>query len=76
MENKEEAIYDFLYNVMCGKEKEVIVTKEKDELGMPITAEVAVPISVRMKAAELLLKSNTDNKNTGLSVPVVIYDDM
>lgn len=77
MENREEEIFDFLYNVMNGDEKDSIVTKDKNEFGEPITAQVPVSMSLRMKAAELLFKSVGDSgKGDAAALPVVICEDI
>lgn len=77
-ENRNEEIINFLFNVMNGVEKDVIVTKEKDEQNMPITADIPVNMTMRMKAAELLFKNISDNKNnnTACDLPVVICEDI
>ncbi|MGN1319377.1 MAG: hypothetical protein ACI4VF_10220 [Lachnospirales bacterium] len=76
MEDRNEEIYKFLFDVMNGKINDVIVTKEKDENNMPVTAEVPVSISIRMKAAELLFKNVADNAVNNDILPVVICEDI
>jgi hypothetical protein len=74
--NNEEDIYNFLYSVMKGKIKDVIITKEKDENNKLIIEKVPVSVSVRMKAAELLFKTVAEPKSGEDILPVIICDDI
>lgn len=76
MNERNDEIINFLFNVMNGKEKDIILTKEKDEQNMPVTAEIPINMTMRMKAAELLFKNISDNKNTSCDLPVVICEDI
>lgn len=76
MEKRNDEIINFLFNVMNGTEKDILITKEKDENNNPIAVNIPVNIATRMKAAELLFKNTFDNKNTANDMPVIISENI
>ena len=76
MTNREKEVYKFLEGVVKGEIMEPVQLKEKDQLGNPLIAEVPVAISVRMKAAELILKTIPENNVAKSIIPVILSDDI